>query len=58
VAVLFAVIGLRLIIRPESFLAQLDRPATQKHVRATRIIGLSVLLFVGMALVSWLRHPR
>ena len=58
VAVLFGVIGLHLIVSPESLLTQLGRPATPKHVRATRSIGLSFLVFVGMALVSWLRHPR
>jgi len=54
----FAVMGLRLMATPKSFLAKFGRPATQKHVRATRFIGFSFLLFVAMAVVSWVRQPR
>ncbi len=52
------VLGVRLISTPESFLDRLGRPATQKHVRATRLIGIGFLLVIAMSVVSWIRQPR
>jgi hypothetical protein len=57
VTVFFAAMGFRLILWPEDFLAKLGRPATTKHVRATRFIGALFLLFVISALSQWFRHP-
>jgi hypothetical protein len=52
------VMGVYLIASPETFLAKLGRPATQKHVRATRFIGFVFLVSIAMGVVSWIRQPR
>ena len=58
VVVLFFSIGVMLIRNPKSYLAKLGRPATDKHVRAMRLIGAGFLIFVLMTLVQWFRSMR
>jgi hypothetical protein len=55
---ILGVMGVRLISSPETFLAKLGRPATPKHVRATRFIGIFFLVGIAMGVVSWSRQPR
>ena len=49
-------IGAQLVGRPQQFLAGLGRPATEKHIRATRFIGGVAFLFVIMVLIQWFRR--
>jgi hypothetical protein len=51
----FGGIGLRLLLQPEQFLVDFGRPATQKHVRAMRLIGIMFLLMVALSLTQWVR---
>jgi hypothetical protein len=48
-------IGALLILNPKHFLAELGRPATDKHIRAMPIIGAGFLIVVLMTLVEWFR---
>jgi len=58
VVVMFFSIGLRLIRHPKPFLAKLGRPATDRHIRATRLIGTGFLILVLMVLVQWFSSLR
>ena len=53
--VILLVIGAQLVSRPQRFLAGLGRPATEKHIRATRFIGGFAFLFVIILLIQWFR---
>lgn len=53
--VILLVIGAELIRNPESFLTKLGRHATDKHLRATRLIGAGFLIAFLMTLVQWFR---
>ena len=55
---IFFIVGFRLIRDPKPFLASLGRPATDKHIRATRIIGAGFLLIVLSGLVQIFRNLR
>jgi hypothetical protein len=55
IVVVFLLIGAMLIRDPRPYLAKLGRPATEKHIRAMRIIGAGFLVFVLMTLVQWFR---
>lgn len=54
----FASLGINLLRDPRRFLAKLGRPATDKHTRATRLIGAFFLIAVFMALIQWLAKLR
>ncbi|MFZ0278608.1 MAG: hypothetical protein WA651_05885 [Candidatus Sulfotelmatobacter sp.] len=58
ILIVFFSIGTMLIGNPRSYLAKLGRPATDKHIRATRLIGAGFLMLVLMALVQWFRSSR
>lgn len=58
IVVVFFSIGATLIRNPKSYLAKLGRPATDKHIRAMRLIGAGFLIFVLMTLVQWFRSMR
>jgi hypothetical protein len=58
ILIVFFSIGAMLIRDPKSYLAKLGRPATDKHIRAVRIIGASFLILVLMTLVQWFRSAR
>jgi hypothetical protein len=58
VVIAFFSFGVTLILNPNPFLAKLGRPATDKHVRATRLIGTTFLILVLMTLVQWFRSMR
>jgi len=49
------VLGLRLTRKPKEFLVGLGRPATEKHIRATRFLGALAFVFLIMLLVQWYR---
>jgi hypothetical protein len=48
----FLIIGLELIRKPKAFLHSFDRPSTDKHIRATRLIGAGFVIVVIMALLQ------
>jgi hypothetical protein len=52
----FLWIGTTLIRDPRSFLTKFGRQGTDRHVRATRLIGVAFLIFVLMILVQWLHR--
>ena len=56
--VVFSYIGAMVIRNPKLYLAKLGRPATDKHIRAMRIIGAGFLILVIMTLVQWFRGTR
>jgi hypothetical protein len=49
-------IAISLIKNPERLLTKLRRPLTQKHLRATRLIGAMFLLGVLLMIVQLLRR--
>src|SRR5579871_5245981 len=51
--VMFLTIGSVLILNPRSQLAKFGRPATDKHIRATRMIGMVFVVVVLLTLVRW-----
>ncbi len=55
VLVVFCVVGVYLTSDPGHFLAKLGRPATEKHIMATRLIGGGFFLFALLVLLRWLR---
>ncbi len=58
VELIFFLLGIKLIKNPEAFLAQLKRPATDKHIRVTRFIGTCFLIFVLVTTLQLLRVSR
>jgi hypothetical protein len=54
----FLIIGLGLIRNPKAVLASFDRPTTDKHIRAMRLIGMGFLLVVLMGTAQLLRNLR
>jgi len=54
----FFLVGIKAIQNPKPILTSLGRPATDKHVRATRIIGAVFISFPLMALMQYLRNRR
>ncbi len=58
ILVVFSFIGALLIRSPKSYLARLGRPATDKHTRAMRFIGVGFLILVLLTLIQWFRNAR
>ena len=54
----FLIIGLEAIRNPQVVLARFDRPITDNHIRATRLIGMGFLIIVLMATAQMLRSLR
>jgi hypothetical protein len=54
VAVLCAT-GMQLIRTPEVFLEKFGRPTTEKHIRATRLIGCFFFAGAFAMLIDWIR---
>lgn len=54
----FLIIGLEAIRNPKAVLARFDRPTTDKHIRAMRLIGIGFLIIVLMGTAQLLRNLR
>jgi hypothetical protein len=54
----FISIGVLLIRNPKSNLAALGRPATDKHIRAMRVIGAGFVILALMGLAQLLRSQH
>lgn len=53
--VLLAGPGIYIITKPEKFLAKVGRPTTEKHIRASRLIGVLGLVAAMLTLFRWFR---
>jgi hypothetical protein len=58
IIVLLFSIGAIIMRSPKPYLAKLGRPATDKHIRAMRIIGAGFMILALMALVQLFRSTR
>jgi hypothetical protein len=54
----FFSIGVLLIRNPKSNLAALGRPATDKHIRAMRVIGAGFVFLALLGLAQLFRSPH